>query len=594
MSARHRLNDARAAALATLRPPDLSPLSDWLEATLRLPRGQSAIPGPIRLWTFQRGLADAMTDPGIERVTVLKGARLGYSTLLVGVLAHFAVRDPTSLLCVLPTEDDARNFVVGQLESAMDASPGLRGVLAMDRSADARDTLMFRKFPGGSLRVVAARAPRNLRAHTARVLVLDEADAMEATTEGSPILLAEKRTLSFGDRKIIMGSTPTNTTTSHVHAAYEQSDRRIYECRCPSCGAHHEILWRDIRWPEGRPDEAAWCCPSCGALHGERHKPAMVAGGRWRATAPDVKDHAGFRLSCLIAPHAPASWGKLAAEFVVAKRHPDTLRTFVNTILAEPWNDDGDDASAPHELQSLAETVSLDSLPDDVLFLTSGVDVQVDRLEIATLGFTADDEWAVLDHRAIFGDPHRDDVWADLDDLLRATHAHPAGGKLACDATCIDAGDGNVMARVLAFAASRRHARVVAVKGATGARPPLQRSESRRAHGLHICGVDGIKTRLFDRLARRKGVRFSDALPGAFYEQLVSERSVVRYQRGQPSRIFERIPGRRAEALDCVVYALAARTLVATSPTRRADDLRGEAPATTAPAVFRSAWLAYR
>lgn len=129
------------------------------------------------------------------------------------------------------------------------------------------------------------------------------------------------------------------------------------------------------------------------------------------------------------------------------------------------------------------------------------------------------------------------------------------------------------------------------MKGATGARPPLQRSESRRAHGLHICGVDGIKTRLFDRLARRKGVRFSDALPGAFYEQLVSERSVVRYQRGQPSRIFERIPGRRAEALDCVVYALAARALVATSPTRRADDLRGEAPAMGPTHVFRSAWL---
>jgi phage terminase large subunit GpA-like protein len=31
---------------------------------------------------------------------------------------------------------------------------------------------------------------------------------MEVTAEGSPILLAERRTLTFRDRKIVIGSTP--------------------------------------------------------------------------------------------------------------------------------------------------------------------------------------------------------------------------------------------------------------------------------------------------------------------------------------------------------------------------------------------------
>lgn len=592
MTARRRLNAIRATALDMLRPPSREPLSDWLESNFRLPSGLSAVPGPIRLWRFQHGLADAMTDPAIERVTVLKGARLGYSTLLLGVVAHYAMRDPTSILAVLPTEDDARNFVVGQLEAAMEASPMLRGALDIDRTADGRDTLLYRRFAGGSLRVVAARAPRNLRAHTARVLVLDEADAMEATAEGSPVLLAEKRTLSFGDRKIICGSTPTNTSTSHVVAAYDQSDKRVFEVPCPSCGGHHEILWRDIRWPEGRPAEAAWCCPSCGVLHGEEHKARMVAAGGWRATAPEVKGHAGFRVSCLVAPHAPAAWGKLASEFLIAKRHPETLRTFANTILAEPWNDDGDDGPPPHELQALAEPIGLDRLPPDVLFLAMGVDVQGDRLEATVLGFDAEDAWHALAHRVLYGDPHRDEAWADLDDLLRARFPHPAGGTLGIDATCIDAGDGNTMARVLAFAASRRGARVVAVKGAAGARPVLQRTESKTARGLHICGVDGLKTRLFDRLAKRQGVRFSDELPGAWFEQLVSERAVVRYSRGQPMRVFERVPGRRAESLDCVVYGLAARTLIGASPSRRADELAGHAPPPALPSVIKSRWMA--
>ena len=45
---------------------------------------------------------------------------------------------------------------------------------------------------------------------------MDEVDAIAMTAEGSPILLAEKRTLSFADRKIVIGSTPTFEETSHV------------------------------------------------------------------------------------------------------------------------------------------------------------------------------------------------------------------------------------------------------------------------------------------------------------------------------------------------------------------------------------------
>ena len=45
-------------------------LSEWLESSLRLPEGISATPGPLRLWPYQRAIADAIDDSGIERVTV--------------------------------------------------------------------------------------------------------------------------------------------------------------------------------------------------------------------------------------------------------------------------------------------------------------------------------------------------------------------------------------------------------------------------------------------------------------------------------------------------------------------------------------------
>ncbi len=50
------------------------------------------------------------------------------------------------------------------------------------------------------------------------------ADACEAGSEGNPLRLAERRTLSFPNRKIVIGSTPLNEDTSHVLRAYGVSE----------------------------------------------------------------------------------------------------------------------------------------------------------------------------------------------------------------------------------------------------------------------------------------------------------------------------------------------------------------------------------
>lgn len=589
------ISEIRRAALEALRPVELRPLSRYIEDVVRLPSGLSAVPGAISLWGFQRGICDAMVDPEIEKVTVCKGARLGYSTILAGAVGFYCKVDPSSILTVLPTEDDVSSWIASQLEAIFAVSPELRDAIPTVRRGPFGDysTKRFRRFPGGSLRVVAARASRNLRAHTARILIVDEADACEIGDEGSPIMLAERRTLSFSDRKILIGSTPGNSTTSIVHNSYLTSDQRIYVCPCPSCGAEHEITWADIRWPEGKPQEAAWCCPSCGVLHPDEYKRDMVEAGRWLVTKPEVKGHAGFRLSCLIAPHAPAAWPKLAQEWIVAKRRPETLKPFVQTILGQVWRDDDEDGVQPHELQALAEPISLESIPEEVLFLTSGVDIQHDRIEISTLGFTEDDEWLVCDHRQLYGDPQKEEIWTDLADFLGERYPHEAGGTLTRDAVCIDAADGQTMQRVLAFCAGHRNLRLIPVKGASGSRPPLTPTASKRNRTLMVCGVDGLKTRLFDRLAKRDGIRFSKALPLAYFEQLAgSERVVVRYSRGQPSRVFERYPGRLAESLDCFVYALAARSAVGANPARRRQEVASRvALKPQVPTTIRSAWL---
>jgi phage terminase large subunit GpA-like protein len=102
--------------------------------------------------------------------------------------------------------------MVSDIEPVFAASAVLHGMLSVDSEEGERNTLLSKRFPGGSLKIVAARAPRNLRRHTARILLVDEADACETGIEGNPIRLAERRTLSFANRRRASRSCPAMTS----------------------------------------------------------------------------------------------------------------------------------------------------------------------------------------------------------------------------------------------------------------------------------------------------------------------------------------------------------------------------------------------
>src|SRR5262249_8234209 len=129
--------------------------------------------------------------------------------------------------------------------------------------------------------------------------------------------------------------------------------------------------------------------------------------------------------------------------------------------------------------------------------------------------------------------------------------------------------------------------------GMAGARPGFALAKGKRVGGrLAIVGVDTLKGVIFDRLARGRGIRFGRGLDASYFEQLASERRVIRYKRGQPYRRFERISNRhRAEALDALVYAHAARQAVSIVFDRREQELRDPAPVAPPPPVVRSKWM---
>lgn len=557
---------------------------------MRLPDSVSALAGKVKLWPPQVGIAEAISDPDIERITLVKPVRVGFTTLLTGTIASFVANEPSPILVLLPTESDARGYMVDDIEPIFEATPSLKGLLTVENDDSGRSTLLSRKFAGGSLKIIPAKAPRNLRRHNVRILLEDEIDAMEATKEGDPTTLAERRTLSFANRKIIKGSSPIYED-GPILRSYGQSDQRIFECPCPHCGSFFEIQWEHIKWVPDKPETAACECPHCKELIDERYKPSMIAKAAWRITKPEVKGHAGFRLNALVSNLKNASWAKLVAEFIEAKRNPETLQVFVNTILAQGWREGGEEIDES-SLLNRVEEFSLAAINESVLFITAGVDVQDNRLETTFLGFSKD-EIFVLDHNVIWGNSLEDTTWIELDQLLKTEWQHPKGGKIRLECAIVDSGDGGVTDIVYNFCRPRFNRKIMAGKGVAGKRAIVTKSESRKAP-LFIVGVDEVKSNLFNRLTSGRSIRFSKTLNSEYFSQLTSERKKLTYSRGQPVRSFERKSGFRAEALDCFVYAFAAKHLVNVNHEIRNAQLAQEPipkVGLQAGTVYRSNWI---
>jgi phage terminase large subunit GpA-like protein len=565
--------DILADVLSALKPPVKLSLSEWAEQNFVLASGSSARPGRFRLWPFQREILDVIGDPAVEKVILQKSTRVGFTKALVAAIGATAATDPCSIILLVPTDDDARGISVDEIEPAFAESPALRGLLGTGKS-EGRNTLTVKTLAGGgSLKILAARAPRNLRRHDVKKLFVDECDAMEVTAEGDPISLAIKRTLAHPDRKIVVGSTPTSEDASVINRLYLESDQRIYETPCTHCASYFEIQWENLVWPADDPAAVECACPSCGALISEHNKTAMVAAGRWRATQPHVVGCAGFKISALISPLANARWPKLVDEFLRAKRSgPAEMQVFVNTVLGRVWKHSIDDVE-PEGLQARVEPFGLATrgeFPRDVLVVCAGCDTQPDRFEIVLWGFSETQAFA-LGHFVIWGSPNDTTTQGELDALLRTQWSHPNGWLIGIEGTAIDSAGANTQS-IYNFVEPRFYKRVYAIIGRGGPRRIWEFSK-RKEHRtrLAVVGIDQIKTDLFQRLPlpafnEQKqltpgAVRFSHDLGEEFFDQLVGERRTVRYVRNRAVVEFRpRKAGQRVEVLDATVYAWAVRS----------------------------------
>ena len=571
-----------SARRRNIQPPPKLTLSQWAAKYAVLSRETSAQTGRFHAFPYQIGIMDAITDPTVEMVTVQKSARVGYTKILDHVAGYYIHQDPSPILVVQPRVEDAEDYSVTEIEPMLRDTPVLAEIVGDPKKKDARQKINKRIFRNGaSISFVGANSPGGFRRITARIVKFDEVDGypvMGAGKEGDQIKLGIKRTESFWNRKIILGSTPTVKGESRIEKSYANSDQRKYYVPCPHCGEYQVLEWGGpdtpygMKWDKdengvGIPDSVFYACKVTGCVIREDDKEVMVERGEWRATKP-FKGHAGFHIWAAYSLFVNASWRNLVAEWLEVKDDPLMRQTFVNLVLGETYEDRGDRALQEDRLAARCEVWGAE-VPDGVAVVTVGVDTQGDRFECEVVGWGLNEESWSIDFEVIQGDLETPDPWNRLDAYLRRIWFRADGRGFEVMAVCHDSG-GHHTQKVYEFAKARLGRRVWAVKGESavgGKRSPVwpTKTPSRRNKSSFrpvILGVNAAKDSVRSRLHLVEPgagyMHFPVSRDINYFAQLTAERSVRKTSGGQHYRVWELPNGRANEALDCRVYAYAA------------------------------------
>jgi phage terminase large subunit GpA-like protein len=573
---------------STFKKPTRLTVTEWANEFRILPSKGSAAPGKYRSERtpyMVQPMDDLSVSSQVEEVVIVAAAQTGKSESGNNWVGYVIDNAPGPMLLVQPTVDGAKRYSKQRIGPMIAESPTLAAKVIENKSREGGNTMLEKEFPNGILLMGGANSAAGLRSMPIRFFFGDEISNWPADVdgEGDPLELALERTNSFGrKRKVLLTSTPGNKGACRITDWYLKTDQRKYHVPCPHCGTLQVLAWGNFVIPkddEGRylPAKAYMRCAEdeCAQPILESHKTDLLRNGVWIATCPEKTDttRAGYQISALYSPPGWKSWAKIARQWLEAQGNPSKLKAFTNNVLAEAYQSDG--SSVDHTgLMARREAYGLDALPEGVLLITIGADVQPNRIELEVIGWGLGEESWSLDYQVFMGDPNAPLVWQQLDLFLAREYAHPFGVRLRAARTFIDTRGQNTKA-VYDYVRDREFMGVFGIMGEGGDGKPAVGNPRKSNYGkvpLFPLGTFVLKDLHYGRLAIQKPEDWQAgmSLPGfchfperyeeAYFKGLTSEEVKFKTdKKGFTVREWHKKTDKaRNEPLDCRNYGTAA------------------------------------
>ena len=525
-----------------------------------------------KCYPYQRFILNAITDPSIERVSVKKSARVGYTKIINIVVGIYAHMNPSDIVIAQPTIEDAEGYSKEEIAPLFEDVPVLRGILKKKRGKDSTNTILHKRLRGMVLSLIGANSPRSTRRINRKIIIMDEINGYPygPAEEGDFEKRLEMRANNFADKKIIKGSTPTIKGRSRITRNFLEGDQRHFYVPCPFCGGMQYLKWEQFDWVEhGTPEWPVYICEHC-------YKPIDYSHHRWMMERMEERahavspGHASFWVWAAYSYAPGAHWRTITKEYIAAEkelkenRNPELMKTWVNTYYGDDFEEESRDVNI-NQLFDRRENY-LAVVPYDSAVLIGTVDTQDDRLELLVTAWGLQEECHILEHVILWGNPHYKEVWTQLDSHISRKYEHEGGLSIGLHAVGIDTG-GHCTTEVYDYVRPRQGRGVYALKGSSqpGApvisRPGTTKTNKGGVKLYHI-GTTAIKDTLSQRLEITEPgprmIHFPDTLDYDFFEQLCNEHKTLRYRKGLPVHAWEpKKAGAKVEAWDLLVYSYA-------------------------------------
>jgi len=528
----------------------------------------------------------AATDPEVHTITVQCCTQLLKTELINNIVGYFIDQDPCPMIVMQPNEKLAQAWSKDRLDKMIRDTPALQGKVAEKNQKTTSNTILHKEFSGGHISIIGSNAAGDLSMRPVRTVLCDEVDKypQSAGEEGDPIKLVSERMATFWNKLLVLVCSPTVEGSSRIAKSYEESDKRVFNLPCPSCEEFFDPEWKHVRWPDGKPEKAYLRCPNCEHKFTESERIHAIQGGDYFATKP-FNGHAGFRVNKLASPWEPVS--SLVLKFLEAKKSPEALKVFTNTQLSETWKEEGE-VPEWEKLYRNREGYPVGSVPEEVVFLTCGVDVQRDRLEYEVCGWNDRKESWSIEYGVIEGDTSSEKTWEGLDELVSKTWTHPSGYELPVRLMAVDSGFNTQM--VYSWCRKWPMNRVIAIKGSdtlkvmhTQPSPvdvTVRGKKIRRGFKVWTIGVSLIKSEVYGLLRQDPPLEQGEQYPFGYchfpeysqdyFKGLTAEQLVSKKVKGFTKYEWQKIRERN-EPLDCRVYNRAAASIVGMDRFKDAD-----------------------
>jgi phage terminase large subunit GpA-like protein len=587
--------------MGALVPPENITVSEWAEKYRQLDAKTTARPGPWRNSStpYLKGLMDEFNNYETEEIVFVKPTQVGGTEAILNMIGFVVDEDPSPAMVVYPTDELAKSISKNRIEPMLLNSPTLK-----EKYHENDSSVLEMQFDDMYLSLVGSNSPSGLASKPIKYLFLDETDKYPGASkkEADPVSLAKERTKTFHNRKIVLASTPT-LKNNHIWEAKENADiEKHYLMPCPHCGRKIEFKFSNLRFPDDesmsyadRAERARYVCQECGSIITDSQKYIMLQQGTWEIVERKTQfaRKVVFWLNTLYSPFV--RFAEVAKEFLTSKDDSEAFQNFVNSWLAEPWEDTKLKTSADLVMDRQTELPEL-IVPEWAKLIVGGVDVQENSLYVSIRAFGNHITSQNIFHKQVLN-------FSAVEQIMNTPYRNANGDEFIVSLCLIDSGyDAD---STYDFCADNSDW-AVPVKGASNPMinhykiSKINKTDS-KAYGMSLVIVDTgkYKDMIASRMRKKNGRGSWMVYKGCdreYAEQVTAEHKInVKTNNGKVKQEWH-LKSSHADNhyFDCEVYCMAAADIMGIRTAHlndEAEEQQQQQPVQNSPPTQEEAWI---